>query len=159
MAKLSETPPLLCDRMLDRLGRYLRAAGHDTAIAGPDDTDATILARCNAESRLLLTCDRALAGRAGRALLLPANGLDGAARALAGALALDWLHAPFSRCLIDNAAVVPAQPEDLERLPPRAREVGGPVMRCPECGRLYWPGSHVRRMEARLKSWRQPAAR
>lgn len=158
----AETPRLLCDRMLDRLGRYLRAAGYDTDIAGPADTGATILARCADDRRLLLTCDRALAeraGRRGRALVLPANGLDAAAAALVRELSLDWLYAPFTRCLVDNTPVVPAEPADMARLPPRAREVGGPVMLCPECARLYWPGSHVRRMTAKLKAWQETAAR
>jgi len=28
-----------------------------------------------------------------------------------------------------------------------ARALSGPVRRCPTCVRLYWAGSHVRRME------------
>lgn len=31
----------------------------------------------------------------------------------------------------------------------------GPVTACPDCGRIYWPGSHVRRMRARLDCWRR----
>jgi len=147
---------LLCDRMLVRLGRYLRAAGYDTEIVRPGDSDADIVARMEAERRRLLTCDRwlaVLAGRRGQAVLLPANGLDEAARTLAARHGIDWRRDPFSRCLVDNAPVVAAGPEDRARLPERARAVGGPVTLCPECGRLYWPGSHVRRMETRLKGW------
>lgn len=38
----------------------------------------------------------------------------------------------------------------LRVLPPLARHLGGPVRRCPRCGRTYWPGSHVRRMRSAL---------
>jgi len=31
-----------------------------------------------------------------------------------------------------------------------AREVPGPLRRCPACERVYWRGSHARRMEAAL---------
>ena len=31
---------------------------------------------------------------------------------------------------------------------PQAKD--GPFQACPACGRLYWPGSHVKRMKDRL---------
>src|SRR4051794_21778550 len=52
---------LMCDEMLLRLGRWLRAAGYDTAIAEGGVDDAAVIARCAAESRVLLTRDRRLA--------------------------------------------------------------------------------------------------
>ncbi len=158
MAKTSVTPCFLCDRMLERLGRYLRAAGYDTAMAEPRETDETIVRRIEGEHRILVTCDRALAERAnmrGSAVLLPGTGLDAAVHALGKQITIDWLHAPFSRCLVDNTQVVPAQDQDRMRVPPRARRIGGEVMMCPECGRIYWPGSHVRRMEVRLRRWNE----
>lgn len=156
MVEITDTPRFLCDRMLERLGRYLRAAGYDTAFAESGETDGMSIGRIEREDRILLTCDRELAKRAnahGTAILLPGNGLDAAAHALGKQLAIDWLSAPFSRCLVDNTRVVPAGPEDRARLPPSARRIGDNVMLCPECGRIYWPGSHVRRMEGRLRRW------
>jgi uncharacterized protein len=35
-------------------------------------------------------------------------------------------------------------------LPKGGRGIPGPVRRCPACGRLYWDGSHVRRMRTAL---------
>jgi uncharacterized protein len=40
--------------------------------------------------------------------------------------------------------------EGISELPATVREGDGPIMRCPECDRVYWPGSHVRRMLAKL---------
>src|SRR3977135_3678526 len=51
---------LYCDEMLTRLGRWLRAAGYDTAIAENGMPDAALIARCVAEDRILLTRDRHL---------------------------------------------------------------------------------------------------
>ncbi|MFQ5775714.1 MAG: Mut7-C RNAse domain-containing protein [Kiloniellaceae bacterium] len=154
--EFAEAPKLLCDEMLHGLGRWLRAAGYDTAIAGPGLPDRQLLQRAIVEDRILLTCDRELAGRRqarGRVLALSANGLDTGARELRARLGIDWLRAPFTRCLLDNAALRPAGGEDLARLPPKARRLGGPVRTCPRCVRLYWPGSHARRMRARLAAW------
>lgn len=147
---------LMCDEMLLRLGRWLRAAGYDTAIVEGGADDAALIGRCAAEGRVLLTRDRRLAACAEACipvLRLAEDTIDGQARALAGGLGIDWRHAPFTRCVIDNAVLAPAPPEAMAEVPPRSREAGGPLLRCPSCRRLYWPGGHVRRMRERLASW------
>lgn len=152
---------LSCDQMLTRLGKWLRAAGHDTAIAAPGDDDGDVLARARAEERILLTCDRKLkrerAPEDARVVVLATSQPDAAARELAARLGLDWLAAPFTRCMEDNTLLRPAEAGEVARLPERARALPGPRMRCPSCGRMYWPGSHVRRMRRRLSSWQQCA--
>lgn len=150
---------LAADEMLRGLGRWLRAAGHDTSIAEPGEGDSRLLARSRAERRVLLTRDRALAERAGSdGLWLRGAGLDEVARELRDRLGLEWCLAPFTRCLVDNAELDEAGPDAPGAIPPQARLLGGPLRRCPACGRLYWPGSHVRRMRARLDAWAAPAA-
>ena len=147
---------LFCDEMLARLGRWLRAAGYDTAIAEGGVADAVLIAHCLTEQRILLTRDRHLAAVAdGRSqvLRLAENAIAAQARALRTALGIDWQHAPFTRCLVDNTPLGPAPPEMAERVPPSSRAAGGPLQVCPACGRLYWPGGHVRRMLARLELW------
>ena len=146
----------MCDEMLLRLGRWLRAAGYDTAIAEGGMEDPALIARVAAESRVLLTRDRLLSIRAEASvpvLLLAADRVDDQARALAAMLGIDWLCAPFTRCIIDNAVLEAAPPEAVEEVPVRSREGGGKLLRCPACLRLYWPGGHVRRMRERLVSW------
>ncbi len=160
MANQSQTTgdvKLLCDGMLARLCRRLRVAGYDTEFAGPSEHDGRLLQRAINEDRLLLTCDRKLAERRlalGRMVVLPSNGLDGPARALMDRVSINWLLDPFSRCLIDNLLLRPANPRELCRLPRRAREIGSKdIFICPHCDRIYWPGSHVRRMYEQLRTW------
>jgi uncharacterized protein len=148
---------LFCDEMLARLGRWLRAAGYDTAIAEGGLGDAEIIARCSAEDRTLLTRDRHLAAIAEcrvSVVRLAGTTLTAQAHALRAGLDIDWQHAPFSRCLVDNTSLDGAPPERAEQVPPNSRAAGGPLRLCPECGRLYWPGDHVRRMLARLAEWK-----
>ena len=150
---------LICDEMLLRLGRWLRAAGYDTAIAEGGEDDAALIARCAAEGRVLVTRDRHLATRAEgsvQVVRLEENRLDAQARALTAALAIDWQHAPFTRCVVDNAVLAAAPPEAAAQVPPASRAAGGPLRQCPVCARLYWPGGHVRRMRARLAAWSTP---
>ena len=72
---------------------------------------------------------------------------------------MDWLHAPFTRCLVDNTLLKPAGEADLLRIPDESRALPGPFRVCPRCGRVYWPGSHVRRMRRQLERWRALAER
>ena len=146
----------LCDEMLQKLGRWLRAAGYDTAIAASGSDDRVLLTLAAVEGRTLLTRDRKLAALAGESvavLALQTDGVEASARELRNRLTIDWLQAPFTRCLVDNTILRPATEPEREAMPPRAKAVGGDVNLCPECGRLYWPGSHVRRMQAKLVRW------
>jgi uncharacterized protein with PIN domain len=142
----------LCDRMLERLARWLRAAGHDAASAPAGASDADLLQLAQREGRTLLTRDRELAARACEAVLIEGDdGADAEALDLGRKRpALDWSLARFTRCLMDNAPLRPASPEDVARMPGRAQALEGPFRICPACWRLYWPGSHVKRMSARL---------
>jgi uncharacterized protein len=148
----------LCDEMLARLARLLRAAGHDAALVAPGAPDRVLVQQARAQDRWLVTRDRDLARQAGeRALLLRSEQLDDEAVELSRRIPIDWLAAPFSRCPVDNALLDPARPQDLRQIPQTARALPGPFNRCPACGRLYWPGSHVKRMLAKL-TWLQEQA-
>jgi uncharacterized protein with PIN domain len=52
----------------------------------------------------------------------------------------------------------PADHRLLDTLPPRIRGLGSTLNVCPHCGRLYWEGSHVRRMRRRLDKFARHAA-
>lgn len=145
----------LCDEMLMRLARLLRAAGYDTLLAaGQSDDELLDLAR--AENRILLTRDKRLAARAHpRAVLIAGQGAAEEAGRLTAQVPIDWSLAPFTRCVVDNALLQDATAEQIARMPPEARATGGPLRACRMCGRLYWPGSHVRRMRAKLENLAQ----
>lgn len=142
----------LCDEMLLRLARLLRAAGYDTYLAHDGQGDAELLEIARAENRVLVTRDKRLAAEAHpRGMLVEGRGGGHAEAAqLAAALPIDWTVAPFSRCLVDNSPLRDAEDADLAHMPEQARALPGPFRACPECGRVYWPGSHVKRLGERL---------
>jgi uncharacterized protein len=147
--------------MLRGLGRWLRAAGYDTLVAEGGVPDRALVRCCAAEDRILLTKDRHLAARARGAapvVLLPGDNIDEAGRALRTILDIDWQHAPFTRFIVDNRPLEAAPPHSAARVPERSRAAGGPLRVCPECRRVYWPGSHVRRMQQRLAAWQQDSS-
>jgi len=147
-----------CDEMLRGLGRWLRAAGYDTVMAEGGLPDRAVAKRCAEEDRVLLTKDRKLAATvegSAPVVLVPGDGIDEAARTLRTALGIDWQHAPFTRCIVDNRSLEEAPPDLATRVAERSQAARGSSRVCPECGRLYWQGSHVRRMHQRLAAWQQ----
>ncbi|ACG79392.1 conserved hypothetical protein [Phenylobacterium zucineum HLK1] len=141
----------LCDEMLVRLARLLRAAGYDTYLATDGEADAALLRLARDEGRILLTRDKRLAAAAPESVLVEGRGAMAEAESLSRAVVLDWNFAPFTRCVMDNARLRQASLDEIDRMPESARAGRGPFRACPACGRLYWPGSHVRRMGERLE--------
>ena len=146
-------PRFAADAMLGRLARWLRALGFDTAydsaIADPD-----LVRLAAGEDRILLTRDRHLLRelRPERALEVRQDDPLEQLREIVEALELPGPVAMFSRCLLCNTLLEELGPAETETLiveldyaPPL------PVRRCPHCVKLYWEGSHSRRMRAALK--------
>lgn len=142
----------LCDEMLLRLARLLRAAGYDTYLAQGGQRDAELLRIGRVENRVLVTRDKALAAQAHpRAVLVAGRGAYAEAESLSAVLPIDWRLAPFSRCIVDNTPLRDAEPGELARTPAGVQGRPGPFRACPACARIYWPGSHVRRLDERLE--------
>jgi uncharacterized protein with PIN domain len=149
----------LCDEMLAGLARWLRAAGYDTALATRGTNDRLLLETAVAEARLLLSRDRRLLEfrkGPGRVILLRSQGMNAWAAELRDRLSLDWQLRPFTRCLLCNAPLEPADESMRGAVPVSAQATGGSVTWCPVCEKLYWSGSHVRRMRARLAAFNGP---
>ena len=137
------------DGHLGRLARYLRMLGYD-ALWQRDACDAEIANVAAAEHRIVLTRDVGLLKRRTvthgyyvRALEPPRQLAEVIQR-----LDLARSAAPFSRCLRCNALLEVVSKEGVaSALPPLVREREDAFRRCPSCGRIYWAGSHHRRME------------
>jgi uncharacterized protein with PIN domain len=146
----------LCDAMLGALARWLRAAGYDTLLAEGGSPDCELVDLCARSDRILLTKDRQLGLVARERVsvrLLAGRSVDANASELKEVLGVDWQRAPFTRCLVDNTLLGTAEPHHAEQVPPTSRSFANPLRLCPTCGRLYWPGGHVRRMQSRLALW------
>ena len=153
---MNEFPRFLCDEMLGSLCRYLRAAGYDTLFAREGASDADLLQQCHAEGRQFLTQDTLVREhKAARdvALILPPVDLNHLAAMLTEHYRLDWLSKSFTRCLLDNTPLVAADEIAQAHAPDDVIASGEPLYQCPVCGRIYWHGSHYRRMHSRLAAW------
>lgn len=139
--------------MLKGLARWLRAAGYDVAMEPDGTADRCLVERATTESRLLLTRDRTLLEISGAprvVVLLNGNCIEECARELTQILNIDWLHRPFSRCLLCNTPLIEA--DRPFGFPPHTEH----LCICPTCDKYYWHGGHVERMSRRLESWQTP---
>lgn len=140
--------------MLGRLARWLRMLGFDTAY---DATlaDVALVRLALDERRILLTRDRHLLRE-----LRPMCALEVTKDApleqihdIVTTLVLPPPAELFTRCLRCNTVLSPplADAEAQQFVPPGVRGIPGPVRQCPTCGRVYWYGSHARRMRIALE--------
>ncbi len=142
-------PRFVLDGHLGRLAAYLRMVGFDARWRNECGDEE--LARVAAEERrILLTRDRGLLKRRAVTHGYWLREVD-PKRQLAEVLRrfdLARRVAPFRRCLCCNELLEPIRKELVaDRLPPRVRERQVEFVRCGACERIYWKGSHHRRME------------
>jgi YgiT-type zinc finger domain-containing protein len=147
-------PRFAADAMLGRLARWLRVLSFDTSYDAALD-DAALVRLAHQEARILLTRDRHLLRelRPLRAHEVRQDDPLDQLRELVAALSLPAPVELFTRCMLCNSELSPPLEEQewAPLLPPDLVEIQGPVRRCPACGRVYWHGSHVRRMHEALR--------
>jgi uncharacterized protein with PIN domain len=115
-----------------------------------------LLQQCHDEGRFFLTQDQLIREhKAARniALILPQGDTDQLATLLGARFQLDWLSHAFTRCLLDNTLLLAADAASAVGVPPDAVRPNESLTVCPACGRVYWQGSHYKRMRARLAGW------
>jgi len=142
-------PRFACDVHLGKPARRLRLLGFDTLYRNDWD-DADLAAVSAAERRCLLTRDLGLLKRSEveRGYWLRATDPGLQIREVIDRLDLRRCARPFTRCLACNGVLEPvAKEEVLAVLPPRTRQDHDEFRTCTACGRVYWRGSHYRRLE------------
>ena len=145
----------LADSNVGRLARWLRALGYDAEYE-PRLPDPAIVARALAEDRVLLTQDadmtrrRVIGDGSVRAVLLRGDRIEEQLRQVVAELGLTPERA-LSRCLDCNVELEPrAKAAVSAGLPPHVRATQERFSQCPRCSRVYWPGTHWRRMRERI---------
>ncbi|QYZ80389.1 hypothetical protein E2N92_03820 [Methanofollis formosanus] len=143
--------------MLGTLTRRLRLMGYDTLSAntlfpGSRREDTVLLEIAVTQGRILLTRDAELARRAGeQGVRIRSERVE---EQVAQLLALDLVRPAlsFDRCSLCNTPLRPARRREIEgaEYAPRNRD-GLSFFWCPVCHRLYWMGSHTRRMREEME--------
>lgn len=153
---MADPPAFAADSMLGTLAKWMRLLGYD-CFYERDITDERLLEIARAQGRVVLTRDRAVTRRLQRSVPVPFAELDDQLLAVFDAVGLDFpTEIPCTRCSVCNAPLVAIGQADLGKaeVPERVRAGYSEFYRCPNCRRVYWPGTHYDSMTRRLETLR-----
>jgi uncharacterized protein with PIN domain len=154
---MERLPPLLIDCTMAKLARWLRLAGFDTALdSGPPDA-SRLGQMSDAQQRIILTRSKDVFQKIGpgRCVLIGFNVPMAQARQVMQRFKIQR-HAlkPLSRCAQCNVMLT-VQPKDaaLGLVPDYVWQHHERFFRCPQCERIYWPGTHADRTKSLIDRW------
>lgn len=147
------------DVNLGTLARWLRILGYDTRF-DRGEVNRDFLRRSQREDRIVLTRKRDMASRQfrGRLVVIEHDHVRGQLAEVIEktGLCVD-MERFYRRCALCNALLEKVFTRDVEGLvPDYVYHRSGPFQRCPDCGKIYWPGAH-RKMAIRFLRRHIPA--
>lgn len=143
----------LVDRMLGKLATYLRIFGVDTLYFN-EVNQCALVEKAQKEGRVVLSKDAKLKKVAGRPefLFIVGDRIDDQLRQVVCHFDLRvdpqrW----FTRCIRCNTHLVSTTIEDIKgKVPSYIVSTQKTFAVCPTCGKVYWRGTHVKKMEERF---------
>jgi uncharacterized protein with PIN domain len=151
LPEISEPPCFILDVHLGKLARRLRLLGFDCLYRNDYEDHELVRIAC-AENRIILTRDRGLlkrrAVRAG--CLLNSGRLPVQLEVLKERYGLIKWGKPLGRCPVCNGVLHPVDKQQIaDRLQPNTGLCHETFQLCPDCGQIYWRGSHT----AKILPW------
>jgi len=142
----------IADCMLGKLARWLRALGFDVLYSSKTGDDE-LLNIARREGRNLLTRDTRLLERAKAvpSLLITSEKWDEQVIQVLTEFDLKNEVRPFSRCLDCNRRLKPLTKDEARNLvAPFVLEHALAFALCPDCGRVFWTGTHFDDMHSKI---------
>jgi uncharacterized protein with PIN domain len=141
----------IADVMLGRLAKWLRIIGYDTLYFRSIE-DSQLIRVAVGEGRILLTRDAELFNRGGFVgLLIQGQNLEAQLAQVISEAKLKPQVSASIRCPLCNEPLQTVTKEQVESLVPAyVYATQQDFTRCPRCGKIFWKGTHWRRIERRL---------
>jgi uncharacterized protein with PIN domain len=143
----------LADTMLGRLATWLRILGYDAEYVRGED--AALIERARETGRILLTRDTGLLRRPRLPphLFVQSDHVSEQLRQVIDAFHLTPANPSARRCPRCNVLVESrTKAEVVGRVPEFVWSHHDAFWGCPTCGRVYWAGSHWRRMDETIRA-------
>ena len=146
-------PRFAADKTLGKLTKWLRLLGFDTRYAS--ELSSKKIMDTLENDRILLTRTRRIQRQFAcrRLIFIDSDHLAQQLKQIFRDLDLDVAQTrPFSRCLQCNTVIVPVEKTSVwGRVPDYIYETHDRFQKCPECDRIFWPGSHIRRSLEKIR--------
>jgi uncharacterized protein with PIN domain len=144
---------MIADSMLGRLAKWLRMLGFDVAY-DRFIADDELIRRAREEGRVMLTRDTGVVRRRGlpRTVFVTSDHVGEQVAQVARELGLTFdMRAALTRCTVCNGLIERVPKEAIkDEVPPYVFRTQQTFAKCSGCGRIYWRGTHVERMELKL---------
>jgi uncharacterized protein len=152
----SERIKFIADENVGRLAKLLRLLGFDTFFF-KDGDDSRIVEIALNENRIILTRDshiserRLILNQRVKLVLIHSDRRLEQLKQVEDELGLRNKSTPFRLCLECNLPLRPIPPEAArERVPPFVFQTQKNYTECPQCGRVFWKGTHWQAMTRQL---------
>jgi uncharacterized protein with PIN domain len=130
--------------MLGRLAKWMRLLGFDTMYYR-NTNGKTIIYHSRKEERIILTRSKILADKYDNAILIESEQIMDQLKQLTKVANIE---SPFSRCPVCNIETEEVKKETIkEDVPPYVFEIHNEFKKCPECGRVFWKGTHYKEIK------------
>lgn len=147
-------PCFAVEKTLGKLAKWLRLLGFDT-LYEPEIAAGPFIEILENE-RILLTRTQRIKKKWGsrKHIFIESDHLEQQLDQVARELGLKTADTrPFSRCLQCNVLIVAAEKDSVRgRVPDYIFETQDFFQKCPKCGRIYWPGTHIQRSLEKIRS-------
>ena len=138
----------IADAMLGKLAKRLRLLGYDV-LYNPAYDDNEIIRLSLEQDRIILTRDTGLAERplAANHLFIQSDHVKDQLKQVFEAFQITEEPAPLTRCSLCNEPLIALDKQEARDLVPQyVYDRNDSFLRCGKCGRVYWKGTHVKRM-------------
>jgi len=139
----------ICNGMLGKLSKLLRMIGIDSAYS---NEGMTILLSARREGRIIVTRNTRLRDRKG-VFFMSAAKPEQQLHDLVDAYDLWADIRPFTRCVLCNEKLVSIEKISVKgRVPYFTYKNYEEYAQCPQCGRIFWKGSHYKNMMSEVRT-------
>ncbi|MCX7770301.1 MAG: Mut7-C RNAse domain-containing protein [Proteobacteria bacterium] len=156
MSQEIKNKAFVVDTMLGRLAKWLRMFGFDV-LYNPNFDDETIIYIGRKENRIIITKDKRLSDSIAKAglkyIFIEDNDYRSQLKKIINLLNIKIEDISlFSRCVRCNSILKDVKKEEVEGLVPEfIFHTKMTFSNCETCGKIYWSGSHLNRIENLVK--------
>ncbi len=142
----------IADSMLGKLAKWMIAAGFDVVFK-KNSTREFVIATAKEQDRIILTRDSAI--KEPEFVFIESDNFREQMEQVFRLTGMPSSEKAFTRCLDCNIILIPVEKEKVDgRVPPYVFQTHRMFLVCPHCGKIFWKGSHYKRMREILENFR-----